>query len=301
MDSLINHNKVPFNLASFPSFNLSLFAENKLDSSLPDLISVDHISEVIHKKLQGEIDLDDGFDIFASKPGRGPTFTSKLHTKISPTKTIGKRAKSSISMQKRLPCLAKNIRFKNALRPTKGRISTVPLGFKSSLTFSDRPVENFKPFPSLASILGDDESLSNDEDEPPISQSPLNESQCSSRLLNLNFDIAKNEQDDLDLCAPFINWGNQSIFEKLICSNDISQTKDQLSKRAECHPYGLGRAFYPYNCQGLNSEKLGNFDLALEEDTASDSFISQCEAKLGEERNLNLHNDSNAFHATVHL
>jgi len=296
MDSLINPNKVPFNIASFPSFNLGLLSENPLDFPFPDLISVDHISQVIHKKLQGDIDLDDAFDFFTSKPRRGPTFTSKLLTKISPTKTIGKRAKSSISMQKRLPCLAKNKRFKNALGPTKGQTIQRPFALKSSLTLSHPPVENFQPFPSLASILGDDESLSNDEDEPPIQQSPLNESQPSMKLLDINFDQTKNELHDLDLCAPFINWGNQSIFEKLICSADLSQTKDKLSKRAECNPYGLDGAFFPYNCQDLHSEKLGNYDLALEEDTASDSFISQCDVKLGEERNLNLHN-----HTPVHL
>lgn len=321
MDSLTNNNKVPFNIASFPLFNLSLLSENTLDFSLPDLISIDYISGVVHKKLQGDIDLNDAFDIFAPKATRGSKPALKQQTQFGPTKIIRKRAKSSISMQKRLPCLTKNVRFKNALRATnqkltlkKNQTTKMSQGLESVPTLLDVPVENFKPFPSLASILGDDDTLSSDEDEPPLEMfknysSRVSESQ-SNKMLNINFNENKNEQDDLisqtsaDLCGPFINWGNQSIFEKLICGANISQNTDKLSKRAECDSYGLEGAFYQYNCQDdviLNSEKLGNFDLALDADTASDSFVSQCEAKLGEDRNLNLHNTSNSFHATVHL
>jgi len=77
----------------------------------------------------------------------------------------------------------------------------------------DSPVENFKPFPSLASILGDDDTLSNDEDEPPLAMfsncnSRVEESQ-SNKMLNINF---KPEQDDLvsqtsaEFCGVFYSF-----------------------------------------------------------------------------------------------
>jgi len=74
-------------------------------------------------------------------------------------------------------------------------------GLESSLPLLDSPVENFKPFPSLASILGDDDTSSNDEDEPPLAifnncNSRVNESQ-SNKMLNINFNENKIEQDDL--------------------------------------------------------------------------------------------------------
>jgi hypothetical protein len=184
-------------------------------------------------------------------------------------------------------------------------------GLESSLPLLDSPVENFKAFPSLASILGDDDTLSNDEDEPPLAMfnncnSRVSESQ-SNKMLNINFNENKTEQDDLvsqtsaEFCGPFINWGNQSIFEKLICGASLAQNQDKLSKRAECNSYGLGGAFYYQHDVILDSEKLGNFDLALDADTASDSFVSQCEVKLGEDRNLSLHNRSDSFQTTIHL
>jgi len=169
-------------------------------------------------------------------------------------------------------------------------------------------IEDPRDFPSLASILGDDEQLSNDEDEPPLDhQSPsLSKTEIKGKQLNsfLQIDLSqpKNYCEDV-LSRPFnetlgILDQSVSIFARFLFNPEPVTHKGDWNKKIKPNAYETDESFQILSL--YKNEKSGSFDKTQEEETASESFLS--ETKLEEGANFNLH-ESNSFltSTSVHL
>lgn len=320
MDPLIHINKVSPYKPSFPLFNISLLAEASIDFQMSDLIPVEQISKTIHEKLYQEIDLDGGFDLFSQANNIKFLSNSEKQDKSENLdKKLGKKKnRSPISMSNKSNLKSQKLTRAGVIkRNTHAKLDhkdhLEPVSSLNKRPFSALGNANEEPhtFPSLASILGEDEQFTDEEDEPPIEKKisikrtePV-EKQNNS-FLEIDLSRAKKGCEEMPVLMNGVfneafNILDQgvSIFAKLLCDSSPTHRKGEKNRKIKYNPLIFEEDFNTFNLYHnlAVNEKQGNFEKASEK-----RIVDSFERKLDESAKFRFHdNTSFSASATVHL